>query len=356
MSVSASREGVSSAPHWALRLLGGCELAVLPDKHRVALPGKRERVLLAYLALSPNCRQPRRRLAALLWGDMSDEAALDNLRNCLWVLRKALGDGEHRVLASTGEDIVLDIGSFDVDALSVRSLGPHAGRAELENGAAHCVGVCLAGLSIESQEFETWRHTEAERYRNRSITLLTKLMVLQDEAGENERAIETGLRILAIEPLHEPALRRLMRLYGRCGRRSAAITLYRTMTAALKTELDAEPELETRAVFEELARGGEDPLPLSVDAAADISVAVLPFVNLSRDVEQEFFSDGMTEEITAALAQIKGLRVVGRSSAFAFKRDNQNSRKIGQALGARYLIEGSVRRSGNRVRITARLV
>src|SRR5712691_5505666 len=65
-----------------------------------------------------------------------------------------------------------------------------------------------------------------------------------------------------------------------------------------------------------------------------ISVAVLPFVNLSSDKEQEFFSDGMTEEITSAIAKVPNLRVVGRTSAFQFKGENKDLRAIGQALGA----------------------
>jgi TolB-like protein len=87
-----------------------------------------------------------------------------------------------------------------------------------------------------------------------------------------------------------------------------------------------------------------------------VSLAVLPFLNMSSDKEQEFFSDGMTEEITAALAQVKGLRVVGRTSAFAFKGQNKDLRAVGQALGATHVIEGSVRKAGNRLRITAQLV
>jgi TolB-like protein len=87
-----------------------------------------------------------------------------------------------------------------------------------------------------------------------------------------------------------------------------------------------------------------------------ISVAVLPFVNLSSDKEQEFFSDGMTEEITSALAKVPNLRVVGRTSAFQFKGENKDLRAIGQALSATHLIEGSVRKDGNEVRITAQLI
>ncbi len=94
----------------------------------------------------------------------------------------------------------------------------------------------------------------------------------------------------------------------------------------------------------------------STAAAGVISLAVLPFVNLSSDPEQEFFSDGMTEEITTALARVPDLRVVARTSAFQFKRENQDMRAVGQALGATHLIEGSVRKEGNRLRITAQLI
>ncbi len=94
----------------------------------------------------------------------------------------------------------------------------------------------------------------------------------------------------------------------------------------------------------------------SLPQASAVSIAVLPFTNLSGDTAQEFFSDGMTEEITAALAKIPSLRVVARTSAFAFKGNNQDMRAIGQALGASHLIEGSVRKAGDRVRITAQLI
>jgi adenylate cyclase len=89
---------------------------------------------------------------------------------------------------------------------------------------------------------------------------------------------------------------------------------------------------------------------------AVVSVAVLPFLNLSSDKEQEFFSDGITEEITSALAKVPGLTVIGRTSAFQFKGENKDLRAIGRALGASDLIEGSVRKDGDQVRITAQLI
>jgi len=86
------------------------------------------------------------------------------------------------------------------------------------------------------------------------------------------------------------------------------------------------------------------------------SIAVLPFVNLSSDKEQEYFSDGITEELLDALARVKGLKVAGRTSSFHFKGKNEDVRTIGEALGVRNVVEGSVRKQGNRVRITAQLI
>jgi TolB-like protein/DNA-binding winged helix-turn-helix (wHTH) protein len=100
------------------------------------------------------------------------------------------------------------------------------------------------------------------------------------------------------------------------------------------------------------------PHPPTVEASpapAD-SIAVLPFVNLSGDPKQDYFCDGISEEILNALASIPHMTVVGRSSAFAFKGKNEDLRTIGRKLGVRQIVEGSVRREGDRVRITARLV
>ena len=86
------------------------------------------------------------------------------------------------------------------------------------------------------------------------------------------------------------------------------------------------------------------------------SIAVLPFANMSDDASNEFFADGISEEILNALAQVKGLKVAGRTSAFAFKGRNEDLRTIGEALGVNHVLEGSVRKAGNTVRVTAQLI
>src|SRR5438128_4639347 len=94
----------------------------------------------------------------------------------------------------------------------------------------------------------------------------------------------------------------------------------------------------------------------SWNAISDKSIAVLPFVDLSQAKDQEYFCDGISEEILDALAKIEGLRVVARTSSFSFKGKNADVGQIAQKLNVQNILEGSLRREGNRIRITAQLV
>ena len=99
-----------------------------------------------------------------------------------------------------------------------------------------------------------------------------------------------------------------------------------------------------------------DPATAAQATAGDNSVAVLPFANMSGNPEEEYFSDGMTEELLNVLARIPGLRVAARTSVFAFKGQGGDVREIGRTLGVGHIVEGSVRRDGETVRITAQLI
>jgi TolB-like protein/Tfp pilus assembly protein PilF len=94
----------------------------------------------------------------------------------------------------------------------------------------------------------------------------------------------------------------------------------------------------------------------SAPAILDKSIAVLPFTDMSEKKDQEYFADGMAEEILDLLVKIPGLKVIARTSSFQFKGQNVDLRTIGEKLGARYVLEGSVRKSGDRLRVTAQLI
>jgi TolB-like protein len=99
-----------------------------------------------------------------------------------------------------------------------------------------------------------------------------------------------------------------------------------------------------------------DALKEAAAAGRDKSIAVLPFVNLSSDPEQEYFSDGISEELLNVLAQIPSLRVAARTSSFQFKGDNRDIGEIAELLKVEHVLEGSVRKAGSRLRITAQLI
>ena len=86
------------------------------------------------------------------------------------------------------------------------------------------------------------------------------------------------------------------------------------------------------------------------------SIAVLPFQNMSGDPEQEYFADGMVEDIITGLSRIKWLFVIARNSSFVYKGKAVDIRQVGRELGVRYVLEGGVRRAGNRLRITGQLI
>ena len=113
---------------------------------------------------------------------------------------------------------------------------------------------------------------------------------------------------------------------------------------------------EVTEMSDPAAPAGDDP-PSQIPAAADKpSIAVLPFENMSADPEQEFFADGIAEDVTIALARYPSLFVIARNSSFTYKGRAVDVKQVGRELGVRYVLEGSLRKAGNRIRVTAQLV
>jgi len=149
--------------------------------------------------------------------------------------------------------------------------------------------------------------------------------------GQNSVSIMAAILHKDAEPLDAPA--GIESIVMRCLRKSPG-ERYQTMA-------------EVRAMLEAVKLG---------PAEKAASIAVLPFSNMSGEKDNEYFSDGLSEEIINALTKLPGLKVAARTSAFAFKGRNEDIRSIGAALGVANVLEGSVRRAGNRLRVTAQLI
>ena len=243
----------SVKPELELRLLGG--FAAVAQGRSVCLKTRKDRALLAYLALGGLRRHHRQRLATLLWGDVEGDAR-HCLRQSLSVLSRAL---PARILQVSRNDVGLDAKAVSVDALAVSALFKSQSRASLERGITLYAGALLDGLGAVSPTFDDWLTVERERLAAESIAGHRRLLDLHAAAGTPELAIAAASRLVEMEPFREDARRELMLLYAECGHASAALAQYETFAALLRKELGAEPEPATRQIYRLLVDGQTPP-------------------------------------------------------------------------------------------------
>jgi len=197
--------------------------------------------------------------------------------------------------------------------------------------------------------------------------MLTKLIAHCDGVGDTERCVEMAARLLALEPLRESAYRIMMRAYAAQGRQTLALKQFETCRDILKRELGVEPEPETIALYREIrqkriAVADDDFDSLLEHTFKDPplpdgpSVAVLPFENKSDDLNQAYFADGLTESIISGLTRFHEILVIGVKSILIVREQTTDTREIGRSLGVAHVVEGSVRKTGEHLRVTARLV
>ena len=195
------------------------------------------------------------------------------------------------------------------------------------------------------------------------VNYLVTLGFAYASTGQYEEAIAAEKRALTLNPDHLGSHMILAAIYGELDREEEArshVTEALRISPHLTLEVWRERlPFKDQAKFESYAdawrKAGlpeHPPLPLPENP----SIAVLPFTNMSGDPDQEYFSDGMTEDLITDLSKISGLFVIARNSVFAYKGKSVKIEQVGRDLGVRYILEGSVRKSGDKVRINAQLV
>ena len=232
-----------------LRILGGFEARLEPGSLLV-LPTKKTQALLAYLALPVGRPHPREKVASLLWGDMPDTQARGNLRQALARIRKVLPRPADRVLMFDERNVALNAALVDVDVARFEGLVANGAPKALGQAAVLYQGDLLSGLTVGERAFEDWLVSERERLHELALQALARLLVHQQKSGEAETAIQTGLRLLALDPLQEAVHRAVIGLYARLGRREAALRQYQLCVDALKRELSTQPEAETTQLYQ----------------------------------------------------------------------------------------------------------
>jgi adenylate cyclase len=295
-----------------------------------------------------------RRLAAILAADVAgysrligadEEGTLARLK----VLRREVVDrgiAEHRgrIVKTTGDGMLAEFASvLDAlrcavavqEAMAERNAGvPPAERIEFR------IGIHQGDIVVE----------DADIFGD-GVNIAARLEALAEPGGIciSGRVQEdaAGRLDLAFDDLGEPELKNITR----------PVRVYRVHTTlTLPTPSPRAPSLSRNAgEGAERSEAGEG-LSAALPLPDKPSVAVLPFINMSSDSEQEFFADGIAEDIITALSRYPSLFVIARNSCFIYKGRAVDVKQIGRELGVRYILEGSLRKSGNRVRVTAQLV
>jgi len=348
-----------------LILLGRFE-CLLPTGTRISLSMRKAEVLLAYLALTPGIRHPRERLINLLWSDRGEEQARNSLRQCLSAIKKSLGDVADMVLQVDRTTVSLIPELIDIDVHEFERLAAEGGYQSLTTAADLYQGEFLEGISIRDAACQEWLDSERSRFKRQFIEILSNLAETQLLSHDFSHAIKSAERLVKQDPLGESGWRILIRSYFEYGDRSHALHAFKRCEKVLREELDVEPESATIALRDQIAGGEASPEsapapitskpPVDSTASSDHSIAVLPFDNLSGDPEQEYFSDGITDSIILNLSLFPGLNVKSRNSSFAFKQQIKSLGEISKELEVDYLVEGSIRKTGERVRVTVQLV
>jgi DNA-binding SARP family transcriptional activator/TolB-like protein len=368
-----------------LRLIGQME-AWTSGSESVLPAGRKTRALLAVIALSAPRPALRGRLAELLWSRRPEEQARASLRQEIHRLLEALSFAGNEILLVTRDHLSLRPGSVSIDVEEVM-------RATTTDPAALSLldSDLLEDLDGIDPTFDAWLTTERERLRDRARTVAEALL---REQADPEAAILAAQRLLGIDRAHEGAWRALMRAYAERGERGMAIQAYERCRTVLTDLLDAAPSSETQKLLAEIrgpangrqpSRSVAPPVQLipppvaevlavapAVDPAATapprqeeripasatrgVCIGVMPFRMVGTTETEAYLAQGLGEEITAALSRCRWMFVVSSSSLARFVRENGDEGAIRRTFGIDFLLDGTIQRDRERLRVTLRLL
>jgi class 3 adenylate cyclase/DNA-binding SARP family transcriptional activator/predicted ATPase len=240
-----------------LKLLGGFS-ASLASGRAMELAGKKNRALLAYLALSRGKQHGREKLIALLWSDRGEAQARGSLRQALSTLKEALTESAPGALVLKGDSIGVEPEAVATDVAELEALAGSGSTGDLKRAAELYEGDLLDGLGVRDPGFEDWLSVERSRLRAVAIGVLDRLTA--SLAGAE--AVAVGQRLVALDPLREASHRALMRAYAGAGEKALALQHYARCRDLLRAELGVAPASETEELRQRLLREeGTGPAP-----------------------------------------------------------------------------------------------
>lgn len=350
-----------------ISLFGGFAIAA-PNGLPVTISSKKAQGLIAYLALAPGCSATRDKLVGVLWSDRDDEHARNSLRQVLTGLRRDLAPIGFDILVTERDQLALNAYRISVDVKEFEDQAGSATAVELEAAIRLYRGGLLDGVFAKDDVFEQWASNQRSRLLEHAIAAGERLVACSAPG----KRVAHARALLGLDQSRESSHRALMKALADNGERDLALRQHEICREILARELSTRPSAEMERLRTAIASGdgqahSTGPVPQErtpVVAAKPVSqpsegipsIAVLPFANLSGDREQDYFADGLTNDVINALCRFRRLHVIARNSSFRYRGQDVDVRQVGRELDVQYVLEGSVRRSGNRIRVTAELI
>ncbi len=374
------RQMVTQAePTQAFRLRALGEVSLEDAQGRaIKLRTRKALLLLACLVVDPDRSWTRDRLAAIFWGDRMEKQAKSSLRSALSDIRRGINDQAVTVEGNIVRANPEIVGS-DIDALR-RSVttGQEMDFDWAKEFTAHSF---LSELDPD-EDAMAWIMGLRSELTDLATSVLGQNIETLSGQGNFDQAIQKARYLLALDPLREESHRTLMTLYAKNGERSKAIAQFQNCRQLIQHELNVEPSTMTKALADQIAvldvvaisaiRELISGVDTTLTAAAGPSVsaveqtvasgkerrsiAVLPFINMSGDANQNYFADGIAEDIVTDLSQIPELDVAASSSTLMFRGGKDSPETIANDLGVEFVLEGSVRKFDRNIRVTIRLI
>lgn len=296
-------------------------------------------------------------MASLLWGERSEAFARQSLRQALYQLKRVVGD----IIVANDHAVYIREGCIDCDYTLFQESVDQGTDDALRTAAHLYQGDFLSNLTIEEEDWSEWNSSERARLRTLFCDIAVRLVEDDLDTGAAEKSLVLARKVVAIDNFREDVHRLLMRGLAALGRRNEALRQFDELSALMRRELEVEPDSATIALAAELRNpdqcpGRSEPTSSNLLPPERPSIAVLPFDNFSDDPQQAYFVDGIVEDITTALSRLRWLLVIARNSTFAYRGQPNDVRKIGQELGVRYVLEGSIRKTGDQFRVSAQLI
>jgi TolB-like protein/DNA-binding SARP family transcriptional activator len=344
-----------------LQLLG--PLTISRDGVPLDLPASRKaRALVAYLSLAVRAVS-RRQLCELLWDVPNDPRG--ELRWCLSKVRCIVDEPSRRRVDTSGDTIKLDLADCFVDAIEI-ARASEDGLSTLPPGRLRSLSTLFSGEFLDGLEldrnpgFNAWLTAQRRRFRGCHAVLLERLAA----TATGDEVFEHLEKWLELAPFDVRVHEALLNAFARRGRIREGEEHLATAGRLFEGEgLDCAPIRDRwRAARACAVAPVPSPSPAAdrdgaaAAASTKASIAILPFANLSGDPAPDYLSDGITEDIITDLSRWRMLAVVSRSASFRYRGIGADVGRIARELQVRYIVEGSVRRLGERVRITAQLI